>query len=150
MEHNQTTTHHPLPDGHYTIASQASNHFVGRKIAEDMSLLPKKVYTLRPSVDGPDGVPHDWNFLWQIEQIHDGLYKLKVVGSPVGNRGGRLYAFLAEQDLHCVGKWRLVPVPQMGKDAYLIELHDTSLGWVASAEKVPEDKQVRISDAVPA
>ena len=63
MEHNQTTTHHPLPDGHYTIVSQASDYFVGRRAAEDRSLGPKGVFTLRPASHVAEDVTHDWNFL---------------------------------------------------------------------------------------
>ncbi|KAJ3554145.1 hypothetical protein NM688_g3258 [Phlebia brevispora] len=144
MAHNQTTTHHPLPDGHYTIVSQASDYVVGRKLAEDYSLLPKGIFTLHPAAHNAEDVKHDWNFLWQFEQIHDGLYKLKAVGDPVGNRGGLLYAFLTEYDQHYVGKWSIVPVPQMGKDAYLIKLHDTPLGWVASGEKAPKNEQIEV------
>ncbi|KAJ3556138.1 hypothetical protein NM688_g2190 [Phlebia brevispora] len=95
-------------------------------------------YTLGPAAHGADNVQRDLNLVWQLEQIHDGLYKLKIVGAPVGNRGGRLYAFLTEHDQHYAGEWRLAPVPRVDKDAYLIELHGTPLGWVASGEKEPE------------
>ncbi|KAJ3529323.1 hypothetical protein NM688_g7869 [Phlebia brevispora] len=138
------TVHHPLPDSHYTIVSQASDYFVRRKPFETLTLLPKGVFTLDRTPKGDEHVRYDWNFLWQLEQIHNGLYKLKVKGAPVGNRGGHLYAFLSEHDQHSISEWRLVPVPQVGKDAYLIELHDQSIGWVASAEKAPKDKEIEV------
>ncbi|KAJ3529322.1 hypothetical protein NM688_g7870 [Phlebia brevispora] len=129
---------HSLPEGYYTIVSQASDYVVGRKLAEEFSYTPKAIFTL--------GTAAEWKYgarsLWEFEHIQDGLYKLQVGSDPVGNRGGLLFASLTKQDDDIVGEWRIEHVPQMGKDA--IQLHDRSVGWVASAENAPQNKQIEL------
>jgi hypothetical protein len=55
---------------------------------------------------------------WQIEDLPDGTYHLKSIGSPVSAFGGSIFAVLMSTETDAL-QWRLVRVPEKGPDVFL-------------------------------
>ncbi|KIP06703.1 hypothetical protein PHLGIDRAFT_118747 [Phlebiopsis gigantea 11061_1 CR5-6] len=121
-----------LPDGQYKIFNLGTGLLVGRRAAEDLSFRPKGIFTLDPDV-------------WTIENTGDGTFKLQAFGAPVGERDGLLWAFLLNSDQANAGEWRIVSIPQMGKDCYLITKPDLETGWVADKEP---NEQIKVKPLI--
>ncbi|KAK7448420.1 hypothetical protein VKT23_013683 [Stygiomarasmius scandens] len=109
-----------LPSGTYIIRNGDKN--VGRRLAEDKSLLPKQVVLLP---DGQDST-------WEIENIGNDGYLLKNRNSPTANINDQVAALLIDQE--SAEKWHLEAVPQHGENRYIITTQDQSKGWVAPEE----------------
>ncbi|KAK7047233.1 hypothetical protein VNI00_006899 [Paramarasmius palmivorus] len=107
---------------------------VGRKQAEDRSLLPKRVVVLPPSVEDPK---------WEIQKEDSNRYILKVQGAPTANIDRLVFALL--QDEESAEKWRIEAVPQHGENRYIITTQDQNEGWVAPEET---DDQVKCQPLV--
>jgi len=117
-----------LSSGQYYI--RCEDVFAGRNLAEDFSLLPKRV--LCPTDTKPD--------LWEIERLHNGRYKLSVRKDPVGTIDNLLFAFLMEKEK--ADEWIITKRKQVGPRAlFTIERAD-GLGWVKSTNV--EEPQVGV------
>ncbi|KAJ3554144.1 hypothetical protein NM688_g3259 [Phlebia brevispora] len=67
---------------------------------------------------------------WSIEcGSCDGLYKMKVKDTPVGQEEKLLCAFPDEKDMKKVEERFVRAVTQMGDAAYIIQTSDESVGW---------------------
>ena len=121
-----------LPDGTYKIVNLGSGLVVGRRLAEDKSFRPKGIFTLNPDVPIEGGRVVSYLLLpvipvlclslcaqWTLENIGEGKYKLQAGKAPVGDADNLLWAFLTEPEQASAGEWRIIPVPQMARDAYM-------------------------------
>ncbi|KAK7448421.1 hypothetical protein VKT23_013684 [Stygiomarasmius scandens] len=116
----------PLESGTYTIRSCEFN--IGRPLAEDRSLLPKRIVVL----------PEEQTSVWEIEKISTDTYFLKNQNSPTGNIDNKVAALLIMQE--DAVKWRIEAIPQHGHNRYIIITEDRSKGWVASDEPFEQVK----------
>ncbi|KAI1784708.1 hypothetical protein LXA43DRAFT_194181 [Ganoderma leucocontextum] len=90
-----------LESGKYTILSKVDGAPVGRRLAEDRSLLPKGIYKLPKDLEA-DIV------IWDVEKLENGNYKFKAIGDVVGAIDGRLFAILLEdQVVDAATEWTL-------------------------------------------
>ncbi|KAJ3518963.1 hypothetical protein NM688_g9369 [Phlebia brevispora] len=119
-----------LKSGKYHIYSQATNSMVGRAEIEEQSLNQKAVFALGSDI--PESDRDADRLLWTIEcGSCDGLYKMKVKDTPVGQEEKLLYAFPDEKDKKKVEEWFIRAVPQIDEAAYIIQTSDESAGWDA-------------------
>ncbi|KAG2010593.1 hypothetical protein CC2G_013406 [Coprinopsis cinerea AmutBmut pab1-1] len=117
-----------IPSGTYEITSKENDLHVGRPLAEDRSLLPKRIVVLPK-----DGSNSD--IYWVVEKTDGDTYILKSRGSPVAPLDGKLVAdLLGElQD----NKWKITAQPQHGENVFTVEnASNTEEGWV-----VPQDAE---------
>ncbi|KIP02347.1 hypothetical protein PHLGIDRAFT_16588 [Phlebiopsis gigantea 11061_1 CR5-6] len=121
-----------LDGGMYTIISKATKNRIGRFYLEDMSFKPKRIVDLGSQVMSPSSQP------WEIE-VHDGGYKIKALGAPVGEIDGLLWAHLAKGS--SANDWSITPCPHQGENVYIIHKQGSSMGWIASTK---EQSQVAV------
>ena len=57
-----------------------------------------------------------------LENVDDGKFKVQAGNAPVGDAESLLWAFLSEPEQASAGEWRIIGVPQMGKDCYMYVL----------------------------
>ncbi|THG95045.1 hypothetical protein EW026_g6535 [Hermanssonia centrifuga] len=115
-----------LKEGNYIIRNRAQGQFIGRNLAEDLSLLPKKVINLPHGVQAP---------VWTVLPVNDSdnKYRFKIGGSYVAEIDHLLFAVLLEEPLPT--EWRVTPSERDGPNAYIIEKVDRSAGWVLPEEE---------------
>jgi hypothetical protein len=96
--------------GCYTIKCMSTDSYVGRFPAEDLSLLPKRVWSLPPDLQAPR--------IDVEESSEEGLYTIKGGGAPFGiYKDTRLSAFLLD-DMATKTLWRIVPQSDEGDNIY--------------------------------
>ncbi|KAJ3851784.1 serine protease inhibitor [Lentinula lateritia] len=114
-----------LETGRYIIKN--GENIVGRALAEDLSLRPKRVIL----------TDHDStvviHFLqWAVEKLGNNLdtfYTLISNGSPTAHIEHNVYALVIDREL--ATKWYMRPIPQNGETAYIVTGTDREGGWVA-------------------
>ncbi|KAF8826019.1 serine protease inhibitor [Lentinula edodes] len=111
-----------LSAGLYIIRN--GDNIVGRRFAEDRSLLPKKI------VLSPSGS----NSTWVFEKCGNGSneYIIKSNGSPTAHIEDNVFAIL--MDVGEITNWIVEPVPQHSENSYIITTPDRTSGWVAPTE----------------
>ncbi|KIJ56044.1 hypothetical protein M422DRAFT_150632 [Sphaerobolus stellatus SS14] len=107
-----------LEAGTYIIRN--GNNSVGRSLLEDLSLFPKPVVLLPPSVTAEDT---------KINKTDSNGYVIKFRGAPSASIDHRVVALLSEGEE--AGQWRIKAVPQHGPNRYIITTQDQDDGWVA-------------------
>ncbi|KAJ4473852.1 serine protease inhibitor [Lentinula aciculospora] len=110
-----------LETGLYTIKN--GDKFVGRALAEDLSLRPKKV------------IVTDNDSKWAIEKLGNNLdtfYTLISNGSPTAHIEHNVFALVIDREL--ATKWIIQHVPQHGENAHSIFGSDFEGGWTAPEE----------------
>ncbi|THG95043.1 hypothetical protein EW026_g6533 [Hermanssonia centrifuga] len=134
-----------LPSGNYIITSKVPDGqslSIGRNLAEDKSLLPKKVISLPPGVEAP---------VWAVQLLDNGKYILKIGGAATAEFEDKVFAVLL--DVPIPTEWTITHVPQHGPNVYMlsislyrsrtvthisfcrIEKGDRSTGWVVPEEE---------------
>jgi hypothetical protein len=80
-----------LESGRYIITSPglADDEVIGRYVAEDRSLLPKRILTESKSL--PPQV-----YMWSVRSLPNGKFSLSTGGAEVKNINGRLFAILLD------------------------------------------------------
>ncbi|TFK31010.1 hypothetical protein BDQ12DRAFT_730025 [Crucibulum laeve] len=112
-----------LTSGHYIIRNVSkADGSVGRNLAEDKSLNPKKIVSLPSSIQAE---------AWIIEELPNGNYKLRARGSPTGARDGKVYAFLTENG----DEWKVTRRENHGRNVFTIEEANGSNGWVLNSNE---------------
>ncbi|KAJ3820073.1 serine protease inhibitor [Lentinula raphanica] len=106
-----------LETGLYIIKN--ADKIVGRALAEDLSLLPRRIILAES----------DNKFIWVIEKLDNDTYKFISEGSPTTHFDHKVFGLLLEHDK--ATKWHVIPVSQHGDNAYLIADTDLKGGWVA-------------------
>ncbi|KAJ3790416.1 serine protease inhibitor [Lentinula aff. detonsa] len=111
-----------LETGRYTIKN--GDNVVGRALAEDLSLLPKRIIL----------APSDRDSTWIIEKSkhNENEYLLISNGSPTTHIEDHIFALLVHQSQ--ATKWTIKAVPKYGEDAYNIFATDSAKGWIAPKE----------------
>jgi hypothetical protein len=125
-----------LESGTYVITSPGldSDKVIGRFITEDLSLLPKRVLTESRSL--PSKI-----YKWSVESLPDNKFRLSVLGAPVKNINGNLYAILiGDTD----SEWIINP---RGPGIFSIE-DGNGLAWVAGTDEL-DQVGVRPNDGSP-
>lgn len=123
-----------LESGMYNIRCLANNNTVNRFHIEDRSLMPKRILPLKSDQD--EGMRP-----WVILKCGDNTYKMKALGSPVGENDGLLFAFLIGEEQG--REWKIEACPQMGENCFVIMRPDEPVGWC-----VPELEEDRVQIAV--
>nr|VWO99539.1 Regulator Ustilago maydis 1 protein [Ganoderma boninense] len=142
-----------LTSGQYYITTADGGFPIGRRLAEDRSLLPKGIFKLPlgtesvpPIADvSPPFFPlppftfHTPVFCvvrqWDVEKLDNGNYKLRNRGAIVGGTVGHLFAFLMEDGAATVTtEWTIrsdTARTQDGAAAYVITEAGGSInGWL--------------------
>ncbi|KAI1784717.1 hypothetical protein LXA43DRAFT_1101107 [Ganoderma leucocontextum] len=130
-----------LESGKYTILSKVDGAPVGRRLAEDRSLLPKGIYKLPKDLE-VDVV------IWDVEKLENGNYKFKAIGDVVGAIDGRLFAILLEdQVVDAATEWTLQQDERdAAGNAYVVmTAGQQGDGWVAPTG---EDEQILIKPII--
>ncbi|PSR87359.1 hypothetical protein PHLCEN_2v5176 [Hermanssonia centrifuga] len=118
-----------LPSGNYIITSKVPDGqslSIGRNLAEDKSLLPKKVISLPPGVEAP---------VWAVQLLDNGKYILRIGGAATAEFEDKVFAVLL--DVPIPTEWTITHVPQHGPNIYIIEKGDLSTGWVVPESEEP-------------
>ncbi|KAJ4479548.1 serine protease inhibitor [Lentinula edodes] len=109
-----------LETGLYTIKN--GEKLVGRALAEDLSLLPKRIILTES----------ERTSIWAIEKSDkENEYLLISFGSPTTHIENHVFALLINQEQ--ATKWIVKAVPQHGENAYVISTSEGK-GWVAPKE----------------
>ncbi|KAK7047234.1 hypothetical protein VNI00_006900 [Paramarasmius palmivorus] len=111
-----------LESGLYIIKNQGK--YIGRNLAEDMSLLPKRIVTLPESVQAPR---------WEVEKKDDNKYILKCQKDATVQFDNLVWAALLPEPLP--EKWCIEHVPHHGQNAYVILRENREQGWVVTSEE---------------
>ncbi|KAJ3836904.1 serine protease inhibitor [Lentinula raphanica] len=111
-----------LETGRYFIFNR--DYAVGRRRAEDLSLLPKHIVL----------TPRKQETTWIFERTGDreNEYTITSNGSPIAHIDGLVVALLTK--MFSATKWIVERVPQHGENAYIILNPEREQGWIA-----PED-----------
>ncbi|KIP06705.1 hypothetical protein PHLGIDRAFT_128127 [Phlebiopsis gigantea 11061_1 CR5-6] len=128
-----------LANGTYKIVNLGSDFVVGRSLREDKSLRPKGIFTLDPK-----NTPIDGGRIWTLEKTGEGKYKIEAGGARVGVYDDLLWAFLTEPEQASAGEWRIIPVPQMAENAFIIVRPELERGWVASIGEDIDHQQIAV------
>ncbi|KAI0088752.1 proteinase inhibitor [Irpex rosettiformis] len=124
LVHNYRLLNIPLnmsiADGLYQIFCAADNVPIGRALAEDLSLLPKRVITLPP-----DAAP---TRPWIVIKNPNDTFTIKVADAPTAEIDGKLFGVLLDSPPPT--EWKLTPIERNGPDAYIVTTSDLVKGWV--------------------
>ncbi|KAK6511781.1 hypothetical protein TWF481_000686 [Arthrobotrys musiformis] len=128
-----------LQSGTYIITSVSTGLKVSRTLAEDKSLLPKKVVILPPKEEAST---------WEVTRNRDGTYTLKNKGSPVVEIEDKLFAQLTGPPLET--RWKISSVNWQGRDQWIIENPSGSEGWLLDETTGPakEYKQIDVGPLI--
>ncbi|EAU81236.1 hypothetical protein CC1G_09480 [Coprinopsis cinerea okayama7 len=121
-----------ITPGTYEITSMVNGLHVGRPLAEDRSLLPKRIRVL------PEG--NNFGNSWVVEKDDD-AYILYCKGAPVAPQEGKLFADLLG-NMHDK-KWIVTHQPQHGENVFTVVNASTEHGWVVPAD-AEEMQQVEV------
>ncbi|KAJ4473842.1 serine protease inhibitor [Lentinula aciculospora] len=110
-----------LTTGRYLIKNE--DNVVGRALAEDLSLQPKRIILLPP--DDKTSTPASLN-------LHDNEYIIISNGSPTAHIENHIFALLIDRG--AATKWLVQAVPQHGENAFIITTAARQYGWSAPGE----------------
>ncbi|EGX49927.1 hypothetical protein AOL_s00076g568 [Orbilia oligospora ATCC 24927] len=117
-----------LPNGRYYIlydADREARH-VFRAPAEDLSLLPKRIFALPRGVRGHN---------WKLENKGGGVVDLEADGAPTGVTPRRTddgpYAFLIIELARTIG-WKIEKAEGGDDRGYIITTNDGELAWTVT------------------
>ncbi|KAG8979646.1 hypothetical protein FRB94_010086 [Tulasnella sp. JGI-2019a] len=111
-----------LEDGNYTITSHSSDQFVGRNMAEDRSVLPKRVVSLPLGMQAP---------MWELRREGPNC-KLSIGGNHTAGIDNKLYAILIPEPI--ATEWKIEPAEQAEEGCYTITQADNGARWAAPEE----------------
>ncbi|KAG5643802.1 hypothetical protein DXG03_009625 [Asterophora parasitica] len=129
-----------LKPGYYRITSRAFNKSIGRAIPEDRSLAPKKIVSHKDDSIDAEAVR------WKLSAgSSDGKYKLEVLGAPIYEERGQIFAALLPGSQ--AEEWTIQARDYQGKNTYTIVKSNRLLnqGWILTGEEAQVQNRVLVS-----